>query len=107
MLEDPLPALLTLAAALALDQLAGEYPAPLHPVVWFGKAVSALLRLAPDRGWWRQLAFGAFLALGACAASVGVALLALRLTAGMPLAQILVGAFLLKASFALRELLRA
>jgi adenosylcobinamide-phosphate synthase len=119
-------ALAVLIVALAVDQLAGEYPRWLHPVVWFGRAVSGLLRLAPaewgvgsgqGRGkvgrapsspanlrWWSQLTFGALLAAGMTAAAVGVAAAAAHLTERLPLLQILLGAFLLKASFALREL---
>jgi adenosylcobinamide-phosphate synthase len=104
---DATTALAVLGAALAVDALAGEYPRPLHPVVWFGRVVSALLLLAPGRGWWRQLGFGACLAAGAVAGSVGLAVLAGRLAGGMILLQLLLGAFLLKASFALRELLQA
>ena len=50
-----------LAVALLWDQFLGEYPAPLHPVVWMGRLISGLLRLAPAAGWWRQVAFGAAL----------------------------------------------
>src|SRR5947209_6073794 len=100
-------ALAVLIAALAVDQLAGEYPRRLHPVVWFGRVVSGLLRLAPAQGWGKQLAFGAFLAGGLVAGSAGLALLVMRLTAGMPFPEVLLGAFLLKASLALRELVEA
>jgi adenosylcobinamide-phosphate synthase len=97
-------ALATLAAALLLDRLFGEYPTPLHPVVWIGKAVSLLLRLAPRTGWWRQLAFGAFLAAAVPALAAAAALAALHLAAALPALEVLLGTFLLKASFALREL---
>src|SRR5947209_7992168 len=101
------PALAILAAALVIDGLFGEYPAPLHPVVWLGKAISLLLRLAPAHGWWRQLAFGVLLAAAVLALGVGLALFALHLAAGRPLWHLVVGTFFLKSSFALRELVQA
>src|SRR5258706_1075639 len=95
---------LILFGALAVDRLLGEYPTLFHPVVWLGQAISLLLKAAPHSGWWRQLAFGAFLALGICALSVGVARGALVLAGSVPYLDWLVAIFLLKASFALREL---
>jgi adenosylcobinamide-phosphate synthase len=96
--------LAVLACALLLDVLMGEYPALLHPVVWIGKAISLLLRLAPASGWRRQLAFGAFLATAITSLVVAASIAALRLTAEVPWLQFIVAAFLLKSSFALREL---
>jgi adenosylcobinamide-phosphate synthase len=93
-----------LAGALLLDRFLGEYPAPLHPVVWMGKLVSLLLRLAPRSGWWRPFAFGVLLAAGAPALSAAAALAALRLAVAVPGLEIVLGIFLLKTSFALREL---
>ncbi len=93
-----------LAYALLLDRLLGEYPARLHPVVWIGKTISLLLWLAPRAGWWRPFLFGIFLALAVTTLSVTVAVAALRLADRIPVLEIVVGTFLLKASFALREL---
>jgi adenosylcobinamide-phosphate synthase len=93
-----------LAGALLLDRFLGEYPAPLHPVVWTGKLISLLLRCAPRRGWWRPFVFGVFLAVGVPALAAVAALAALRLAAAAPWVGIVLGIFLLKASFALREL---
>jgi adenosylcobinamide-phosphate synthase len=107
-----LTALATLAVALLLDVLVGEYPRRQHPVVWVGGLISGLLKLAPRQGWWRQFLFGLFLAAGVtalCAAAARLALLfaatlpVLQLALG-PVLQVALGAFLLKASFALREL---
>jgi adenosylcobinamide-phosphate synthase len=103
-MEPPQEALTILACALLLDFFLGEYPTPLHPVVWIGRAVSLLLRCAPRSGWWRQVVFGLFLAGTVTAVSVAAALTALRLAALVPGLEIVVGTFLLKASFALREL---
>ncbi len=99
--------LLVLAAALVLDCALGEYPSPLHPVVWIGKAISAAMRLAPQQGRWRQLLFGALLALGICTLSAGTTFLILHWAAEWPIVEILIGTFFLKASFALWELKRA
>ncbi len=93
-----------LGAALLLDRFAGEYPAPLHPVVWMGHLIAALLRLAPAAGWWRPFLFGALLTTGTVVFWAALAFLVMRLAAGVPLLALLPGAFLLKASFALREL---
>jgi adenosylcobinamide-phosphate synthase len=97
-------ALGTLVAALLLDQLAGEYPAALHPVVWMGRLNSGLLRLAPASGWWRQLAFGALMTVAVVALWTAAAWLGLHFAASVPFAELILGVFLLKASFALREL---
>jgi adenosylcobinamide-phosphate synthase len=93
-----------LGIALLLDQLAGEYPLPLHPVVWMGRLISGLLRLAPSAGWWRQLLFGALLTAGVVALCAAAAALVMSLAAAVPFLGLLPGALLLKASFALREL---
>lgn len=93
-----------LGAALLLDRLAGEYPRPLHPVVWMGGLISGLLRLAPAAGWWRQLLFGALLTASVVAFWAAAAFLVMHLAASVPFLAVVPGAFLLKASFALREL---
>jgi adenosylcobinamide-phosphate synthase len=93
-----------LAAALLLDRFLGEYPAGLHPVVWMGTLISLLLRCAPRSGWWRQFVFGVFLATGVTVLSGAVAVTALMLVEEVPWLEIVLGTFLLKASFALREL---
>lgn len=93
-----------LACALLWDRFLGEYPALLHPVVWIGKLTTLLLRCAPRRGWWRPFVFGVFLAAGVPALSAAATLAALYLAASVPWVEIILGIFLLKASFALREL---
>ncbi len=103
-------ALAILGAALLLDRLAGEYPTPLHPVVWMGRLASALLRLAPAAGWWRQFLIGGLLTAVVVAGSAAAALLVMYGTCGTYrtygtyVVTIIAGALLLKASFALREL---
>jgi len=93
-----------LAVALLWDRFLGEYPAPLHPVVWVGWLVSGLLRLAPPFGWWRQLIFGALLTTGVVAFCTVVVWQVMYFSNVVPLLALLPGAYFLKASFALREL---
>ncbi len=97
-------ALQTLLLALAADCVGGEYHAALHPVVWLGKGTNALLRLAPRVGWYRQFFFGVGLTTCIVVASGAATWFVIRGSAEYPILQIGVGAFLLKASFALREL---
>jgi adenosylcobinamide-phosphate synthase len=97
-------ALVTLAGALLFDGFLGEYPAPLHPVVWIGRGIALLLRCAPRRGWWPQLLFGGFLVAAVVTLSAAAAWFALDLVAEWPVLEIVVGTFVLKASLALREL---
>jgi adenosylcobinamide-phosphate synthase len=96
-------ALAMLVLALLLDALLGEYPALLHPVVWLGAAIATCLRLAPTAGWLRQFCFGAVLTLFIVGVAFGLAWLALSLCT-QPMVHVMAGAFLLKASFALRAL---
>jgi adenosylcobinamide-phosphate synthase len=100
-------ALAMLGIALLIDLLAGEYPTPLHPVVWMGAGISGLLWLAPAAGWWRQFLFGALLTAGTVAFWTAAAVLVVRFSrfsGGVFFLGLLPGALLLKASFALREL---
>lgn len=99
--------LIVLGAALVVDWALGEYPAPLHPVVWIGKAIGVAMRLAPRQGRWWQLLFGALLALGICTLSAGMTLVVLHWAAGWPIVEIVFGTFFLKSSFTLWELKRA
>ncbi len=63
MLPGPVHAAAALAAALALDLALGEYPARLHPVVWMGRAISALERRAPRTGRAQPFLYGLAMAL--------------------------------------------
>lgn len=96
-----------LLVAVAWDLALGEPPAVLHPVVWMGKVTGLLERWAPADGA-PALAFGAAMTLLlASAFGVGAAL-ALEYLRGFSLvAYVVVGAYLLKSSFSLRELWRA
>src|SRR5438477_6960508 len=86
-----------LALALAIDFFLGEFPAPVHPVVWIGKSVGTLLRLVPASGRYRQLFFGFLLAVIIVFASGTVAWFLTDVLSPYPILEVLVGAFLLKS----------
>lgn len=95
---------LVLAGAFALDRFSGEYPAPVHPVVWMGGAISALERAAPRAGRALQMAWGAGVAMAIPALFAGASWLACCGARPSPLLSIVVEALLLKAAFAARAL---
>ncbi|OAI41059.1 hypothetical protein AYO40_04020 [Planctomycetaceae bacterium SCGC AG-212-D15] len=96
--------LAVLAIAVIVDQLVGEYPSALHPVVWIGKGITLALKAAPRLGWWAQFLYGALVAVGGGAICVLVVVLALHFASIHTILEVLIGAYLLKASFALHEL---
>ncbi|HEX9307782.1 MAG TPA: adenosylcobinamide-phosphate synthase CbiB [Anaeromyxobacter sp.] len=103
-MDPTLHAAAVLAGALALDLAVGEYPARLHPVVWMGRAISALERRAPASGRWRQLAYGAAMAVAVPGLFAAAAALACRAARLNPVLSVLVEATLLKSTFAVRAL---
>lgn len=97
-----------LLLALALDLALREPPAALHPVVWMGKAISILERLSPKNGRIMPFLAGAGIALVVPAAFGGVTwLAALGLRELHPVAYLVGGAVLLKATFAVKGLASA
>jgi len=94
--------LLALILALVIDATVGEYPNALHPVVWMGKTIGALERLAP-RGPGGQLIHGALMALLVPALFGGGALLLGWIALPDPWL-LLSSVLLLKASLALTAL---
>lgn len=95
-------ALWLLAGALLWDLLLGEPPEKLHPVVWMGRAGGWFAKHAPPG---REGVFGWALALGLPLLAAVLGGLALLAAARVhPAAGLLLGAFLLKSSFALRAL---
>ncbi|MCL5264452.1 MAG: cobalamin biosynthesis protein [Chloroflexi bacterium] len=93
--------------ALVIDQLLGEPPSSLHPVVWIGKSISLLERRAP-RGAMMQLAYGVFVlvvVVGLFASSTYLLLAWLR--AWNEVGYVIIGGLILKSTFAVRELQRA
>jgi adenosylcobinamide-phosphate synthase len=97
-------ALLALAIAFALDALAGEYPALLHPVVWMGHAIGLLERRAPAGPPRAQLLYGAGMAVGLPALFAAGAWALAAAARPWPLAHLAVVALLLKPTFAVRAL---
>jgi adenosylcobinamide-phosphate synthase len=95
-----------LALAWLLDCWLGEPPAPLHPVVWMGRAIAPLQRMAPRSPALELLLGGAYTA--AVALGFGAsAFFALRALAPLPGLHLALQVYLLWSSFALRELLQA
>jgi adenosylcobinamide-phosphate synthase len=94
-------ALAVFLLAAAYDILLGEMPAKVHPVVWIGKLIAFLrARLPPTR------AAGVALALIVIAATVLAGHLLTRAAGIVPLLPLLVSAFLLKSTFAIKCLLQ-
>lgn len=92
--------LAVLLIATAFDILLGEPPARIHPVVWIGKLIGFLRsRARPSRLQGIAIAFIVVL----CTVLTGHLLV--RLAAPVPLLSLLVSAFLLKSTFAIRCLL--
>lgn len=96
--------LAALAIAIIDDQLVGEYPNAVHPVVWVGTLVTQALKAAPAKGWWPRFLFGVVLTVGLVALCVRATMLLLGWMSAYPVIEILVSAYLLKGSFAFREL---
>jgi adenosylcobinamide-phosphate synthase len=88
-----------LLLALALDWLAGEPPAALHPVVWLGRLISLLEQRAPRDNPPAELLYGAGMAVVCAGAAAAPALL-------IPMPRI-VEAALLKTMFSWRALHQA
>jgi adenosylcobinamide-phosphate synthase len=95
-----------LLSALFIDVVFGEYPTPLHPVVWIGKLANALLHETPI-GKIGQFVFGMFVTLLVVAAAGGVVLWCEQATLKLPILHFVVSVFFLKASFALVALGKA
>jgi len=94
-----------LLLALAADALLGEPPAALHPVVGMGKTIAFLERRAPQKGPAAQLAYGALMVgLTTCLFAMGAGLVLYLLRGANAAAHLLASVFLLKATFAVREL---
>jgi len=100
-------AALQLALAMLLDVVIGEYPNFMHPVVWIGKTVKAVLLLAPSSRWWAQFLFGIVMVAIVGTMTGGATFCIMYSAKNSYLGEIVIGAVLLKASFALCELGRA
>jgi adenosylcobinamide-phosphate synthase len=94
-------ALTVFLLAAAFDIIFGEPPAKVHPVVWIGNLISFLrARARPTR------LQGALLALTVIITTVLVGHLLVRAASLVPILGILVAAYLLKSTFAMRCLLQ-
>lgn len=94
-------ALAVFLLAAAYDILLGEMPARIHPVVWIGKLIAALRSHVPA-----SKAGGIALALVVIATTVLAGHMLVRAAGYVPLLPLLVSAFLLKSTFAMRCLLQ-
>ena len=93
-----------LGLAVVLDLAVGELPVRLHPTVWIGRTVAFAERLAPRNGWAGVLA-GGLLAIVVAGLWVAAAYFAAQGLRGLhDVAYVLVGALLLKTTFAVRML---
>jgi adenosylcobinamide-phosphate synthase len=98
-------ALVIFLLAAAMDILLGEPPARIHPVVWIGKLVSSLRDRALARGRPTRLQ-GFVLALTVIIVTTLAGHLLVLAASLVPLLGILVAAYLLKSTFAMRCLLQ-
>lgn len=96
-------ALWVLGGALALDRVAGEPPAALHPVVWMGRFYGLVRRGAPRRPA-AAFAWGAAMAAAGPLVFGGAAFGLARALAPWPPLAMALEIYLLKSSFALRAL---
>ena len=95
---------LALLLAVGLDRLLPEPPAGIHPVVWMGRAISAMERAAPQAPLPAFL-FGCAIVFTIVAASTALAWLATAALDSLhPLAYVTGSAILLRATFTVRGL---
>ena len=97
-----------LVLAVALDAMFPEPPNSIHPVVWMGKAISALERLGEGLGNYGAFVLGVLIAVAVPAIFGGAAWLAIMALYALGDIAFLIGtAVLLKTTFAVRGLGRA
>ena len=95
---------LALLLAVGLDRLLPEPPAGIHPVVWMGRAISAMERAAPKRPLPAFL-FGCVIVAALVAVSTALAWLATAALHSIhPLAYVVGSAILLRTTFTARGL---
>ena len=103
-----LSGLYILCGALLLDALAGEAPNPRHPVAWLGKLISLELKLEPAEGPRRQFLYGTAVVVLTCAAVTVPLCFGLAYLLNLNrIIYIILSAYLLKTTFALRGLWQA
>ena len=97
-----------LLTALILDVALGEPPNAGHPVAWLGKLITREMKLAPGKGYGRQLIFGTVMVtvtLGSITALVFFMVAYLRTV--NPWLYVIASGLLLKFTFSLRGLKEA
>ncbi len=103
-LLDGAPHLLVFTLAIVLDVVIGEPPNRWHPVVWMGRLISTLVRLAPKTGAMAQFVFGSCIALVVPSLFAAATLVLMRAIASWPLLGVFCQALLLKTTFSIRAL---
>jgi adenosylcobinamide-phosphate synthase len=94
-----------LLLALGIEVIIGDPVARWHPVALFGRGVEMLMRWAPTQGRMRCIAYGGFVTVaGVCGAAGLGAFVLTALQTLNPVAALVGGAVLLKASFSYRQL---
>jgi len=97
-----------LALALAIDLIIGEYPAPVHPVVWMGRVISLLLKWSPRRSPSARFVYGVLLVCFCVALfSLPTYWLLVYIKGLSALAYVIIAAVLLKAAFSMKYLCQA
>lgn len=97
-----------LLLALAIDQLLGEPPNPLHPVVWMGKLIALFTRWNGGSHRVAQFLYGTFISLLIVGVFSAAAYFGLRFLKDWSLpAYIIIGALVFKTTFSLRGLRKA
>ena len=95
--------LAVLVLAIAFDILLGEPPARLHPVVWIGKLIAFLRARAGPR---HAPGFALALTVIAVTVFIGRGIFLVYAADAVPFLPLLVAAYLLKSTFAIRCLLQ-
>src|SRR4030042_2888721 len=94
-----------LLIALTLDLICGEPPNTGHPVAWLGKLISWETKLAPRRGKYWQIAYGACIVLVTLGLiATAVYFLLTQLSEFNLIVYVIMSGLLLKFSFSLRGL---
>lgn len=99
--------LATVAGAIVVDRVLGEWPNAVHPVVWMGKTITLLERSVPACGRRGELAFGALIAIVVPTLFAAGSAALLVLARPYPILQFLTAVILLKSTFALSALAAA
>ncbi len=107
LIPDTYHLILVLLLAAVYDLVAGEPPTPLHPVVWIGNFIAFLKKRAPAS---HRKAYGVFLGLSTIlfASSIAFIVLLVANLSFMPApAGLLIEAYFLKSTFAIKRLMEA